>query len=158
MKYKLRGPILTTLAFGLIVPAVAQWTVTRLQPPVSQYSRGFGVSDDQQVGRVALASDHASLWSGTAKSWVDLNPVGSAQSEANGVSGGQQVGYAFIGGQIRASLLSGTAASWVDLSPAGSTGSRAWGVSGGQQVGSAGVGGQLRASMWSGTAASWVDL
>ena len=100
----------------------------------------------------------ASLWSGTADSWVDLNPAGSTQCEANAISGGQQVGYARVGGVFRASLWSGTAASWVDLNPAGATRSLAFAVSGGQQAGDAMVGGVLRASLWSGSAASWVDL
>ena len=100
----------------------------------------------------------ASLWSGTAASWVDLNPAGSTQSSAYAVSGGQQAGLATVGGAFHASLWSGTAASWVDLNPAGSTQSYAFGVSGGQQAGSALVGGVYRASLWSGTAVSWEDL
>jgi hypothetical protein len=58
---------------------------------------------------------HAGLWSGTAASWVDLTPAGSPDSEARGVFGGQQVGYAQVGGVPHAGLWSGTAASWVDL-------------------------------------------
>ena len=58
----------------------------------------------------------ASLWSGTAASWVDLSPEGSSDSIAFAISGGQQVGYAFVNSTYRASLWSGTAASWVDLS------------------------------------------
>jgi len=45
-----------------------------------------------------------------------LNPSGSMQSWAYGASGGQQVGYAQVGGLERASLWRGSAASWVDLS------------------------------------------
>ncbi len=62
--------------------------------------------------------DRASLWSGTAASWVDLTPTGAtrfARSRAFGVQGGQQVGYATVGDHERASLWRGTAGSWVDL-------------------------------------------
>jgi len=50
--------------------------------------------------------------------FVDLNPSGFTESEARGVSGGQQVGYGcgpVTGDQIRALLWSGTAESYVDL-------------------------------------------
>jgi MYXO-CTERM domain-containing protein len=100
----------------------------------------------------------ASLWSGTAASWVDLRPAGAGPSVAFAISGGQQVGYAEVRGWPRASLWSGTAASWVNLNPAGLLSSNAWAISGGQQVGWANVGGAQHASLWSGTAASWVDL
>jgi hypothetical protein len=46
---------------------------------------------------------------------VNLNPDGSPDSEARGVFGGQQVGYAQVGDAPHAALWSGTAASWVDL-------------------------------------------
>jgi hypothetical protein len=59
----------------------------------------------------------ASLWTGTAASWVDLTPAGSPQSLVNGVQGGQQVGTALVGGVAHAGLWSGTADSWVDLNP-----------------------------------------
>jgi hypothetical protein len=100
----------------------------------------------------------ASLWSGTAASWVDLNPAGSSNSIAFATSGGQQAGRALMGGVYCASLWSGTADSWINLNPAGSTESAAFAASGGHQVGSAVVDGISRASLWSGTAASWVNL
>jgi uncharacterized protein (TIGR03382 family) len=101
----------------------------------------------------------ASLWSGTADSWVDLSPVGATDSTVIAASGGQQAGVARIGDAFHASLWSGTVASWVDLSPAGSLDSVVNATSGGQQVGYAQIGDRVaRASLWSGTAASWVDL
>ena len=63
---------------------------------------------------------------------TNLNPAGSLFSNAYAASGGQQAGYADVGGVIRASLWSGTAASWVDLHaflPAGFSESRAQGIS-----------------------------
>jgi hypothetical protein len=89
---------------------------------------------------------------------VDLTPAGAISSEAYGVQGGQQVGWATVGGADRASLWSGSAESWVDLNPAGATSSVAYGVYAGRQVGRADVGGVVRASLWTGSAASWVDL
>jgi len=143
----------------LISAAHAQWTFTSLNPADAPGSLGYDVSDGQQVGTSLLSGVwRASLWSGTAESWVDLNPTGSTQSTAFAISGGQQVGEARFGGVDRASLWSGTAASWVDLSPVGATDSRAQGIGGGQQVGFARLDGILRASLWTGTAASRVDL
>ncbi len=147
--------ILAAFATTISVPASAQWTVTNLNPAGATESAAYGVGGSQQAGYAVVGGQRrASLWNGTAASWVDLNPAGSTQSYAYGVSGGQKVGVA----DYRASLWSGTATSRVDLSPAGASGSAAYGVSGGQQVGYAEVGGIVRASLWSGTAASWVDL
>jgi hypothetical protein len=71
----------------------------------------------QQVGFVAQIGgiDRASLWSGTAASWVDLTPSTASSALVNGIWGGQQVGWASIGGVEHASLWSGSAASWLDL-------------------------------------------
>ncbi len=117
------------------------------------------ISADQQVGAKTVGGkSHASLWSGSASSWVDLNPAGSAYSLAVGVSGGQQVGYAMIGNQMRGGLWTGSAASFLDLTPAGSPNSEVKGVRDGQQVGYAVVDLTSHAGYWNGTAASWVDL
>ncbi len=140
-----------------------------LHPAGARSSAALGVSNGQQVGYAILDAvpnpdiyfdgvSHASLWSGTAGSWVDLHPAGARRSAAFGVSNGQQVGYADVGGVRRASLWSGTAGSWVDLNPAGAGESSAYGVHGGQQVGGAYFDGDYRAILWSGTADSWVDL
>ncbi len=151
--------ILAAFATTISVPASAQWTVIDLDPAGSTQSAAYGVSGGQQVGYAVVSSQEvASLWSGTAASWVSLSPAGSTVSQAYGVSAGQQVGYAYFGGFQRAGLWSGTASSWVSLDPAGSLYSSASGLGGGQQVGFAVVGGHSRASLWSGTAASWVDL
>ncbi|MGI8923404.1 MAG: hypothetical protein ACR2HJ_05090 [Fimbriimonadales bacterium] len=149
----------SAFAFFLALCANAQWTVVNLHPAGATSSQAYGVDGGQQVGYAIVGGvERASLWTGTAGSWVDLNPAGSTTSKAYDVDAGQQVGWAIVGGVYRASLWSGTAGSWVDLHPAGSTGSVAWGVHGGQQVGYAYVGGVTRASLWSGAAGSWVDL
>jgi hypothetical protein len=144
-------------AIGEDSPAVFTDALT----PCALGSRWLGVRPKALAAAMVLAigalasTAGAGVWSVT-----NHNPAGSTESGAIGVSGGQQVGYAFVGGHYRASLWNGSAASWVDLDPAGSTESVAGDVSGGQQVGYARMSGQSgeRASLWSGTAASWVDL
>jgi hypothetical protein len=132
--------------------ANGEWTVVNLHPVGASFSEATGVGGGQQVG---VVDDHASLWSGTAASWVDLHPAGAIRSWAEGVNDGQQVGRAYMGGTAyRASMWSGTAASWASLSPATGDFAAAYAVDGGQQVGRVGN----HASLWSGTAASWVDL
>ena len=102
------------------------------------------------------------LWSGTAESYVDLNPTGFDKSVAFNVSGGQQVGYGSgsATGDQHAALWSGTPESYVDLHPTGFDYSVAYGVSGGQQVGCGRVSatGVMHALLWSGAAESYVDL
>lgn len=139
--------------------AHAQWTVTALNPVGAADSRALAASSSLQGGTALVESAfHASLWSGSAASWVDLNPAGATGSIITAMSGSQQVGRATVGNVNRASLWNGTAASWVDLSPAGAMDSAANATSGTQQVGSVFIDGLNRASVWSGTAASWVDL
>ncbi len=95
----------------------------------------WGVSGGQQAGVVGW---HAALWSGTADSYVDLNPTGFDATAAYGISGSQQVGYGvgtITGSADHAMLWFGTAASYVDLNPVGFYESWAYGVSNGKQVG-----------------------
>jgi len=98
-----------------------------LHPAGALRSGALAIQGNRQVGFVSVGGinfDHASMWTGTAASWVDLNPIGATISRANGVYADQQVGYVQVNGFNRASLWNGTAASWVDLSaylPAGFT-------------------------------------
>jgi hypothetical protein len=58
------------------------------------------------------------LWSGTAASFVDLNPAGFTFSAGHGVFGNVQVGNGeglATGNRSHALLWSGTAGSWQDL-------------------------------------------
>lgn len=143
--------------------AFAGWTVTSLHFAGSK-SFGDGISGGQQVGHSQMGDpgDHASLWTGTAASWVDLHPAGATQSWASAVQGGQQVGEVrnpelFV--STHAALWNGTAESFVDLHPAGAVESSASGVYNGQQFGFANFGSAGRfAGMWSGTAGSWMNL
>jgi hypothetical protein len=106
----------------------------------------------------------ALLWSGTAASVVVLHPAGYTHSFAEGVSGNEQVGYAFNtqgGGNSRALLWHGTAASVVNLHPADYLTSSALATNGVMQVGSGSTlapGSQSHALRWSGTADSALDL
>jgi hypothetical protein len=80
-------------------------------------------------------NNHASLWSGTTASWIDLNPVGASRSAAKGCVGAQQVGSATFSSKNHAGLWNGTAASWVDLNRAGTTESVAKFIARLQQLG-----------------------
>ncbi len=152
--------IFTASVLSVATAAHAQWTVTNLHPTGLQRSDAGTVDGAQQAGYVQVGGfvNRASLWSGTAASWIDLNPANATESSVSGMSDGRQCGYADIGGVRRAGLWSGTAASWFDLHPQGATHSGASAISGQQQTGVAIVGGVQRASLWTGTAASWVDL
>lgn len=120
---------------------------------------GYG---QQVIGANAFSGPSAVVWTGTADSAVDLNPSGSIQSQANAISGGQQVGSGFY--PSRALLWMGTAESFVDLHPAGYASSEANATNSVQQAGVGFVGdattlvGHKHALVWTGTAASVVDL
>lgn len=96
---------------------------------------GYALATDgaQQVGAVSgpIGGD-AALWSGTADSFVSLNPSGYDQSYAEGVWGGMQVGYGNPhGGPIGALVWQGSANSFTVLG----TQAEALGISRGQIVG-----------------------
>ena len=57
--------------------AFAGWTVVSLHPAGAIESKAYGVSGGQQVGYATISGyyEHASLWSGTAASWVDLEAL-----------------------------------------------------------------------------------
>src|SRR6185369_10955753 len=59
---------------------------------------------------------HASLWSGSAATWVDLNPAGASDSICLAMFEDMEVGSANFGGQDRAFLWNSAANSYVDLS------------------------------------------
>jgi hypothetical protein len=158
----LRPLLACTFAIGVIAStAKAQWTVTNLHPTGATDSFAYGASGARQAGYAVInGHNHASLWSASAASWVDLNPVWAVYSIAYGIDGDHQVGNAGQSGGEVASLWNGTAGSWVNLAPEGSWAkiNVAIGVSAGRQVGVADVDGDLRGALWSGTAVSWIDL
>jgi hypothetical protein len=120
---------------------------------------GFG---QQVLSITAFSGPFAVVWSGTAESAVNLNPPDSGSSQANAVSGGQQVGYGYF--PHRALLWRGSAESVVELQPAGYAASEANATNGIQQAGSGFVGdaftnvGHSHALVWTGSAESAVDL
>lgn len=139
--------------------AQAQWTVVSLHPATADFSEALATNSGQQGGYAAFSGyPHASLWSGTAASWIDLNPMGSMFSAILGVDGGMQVGSADVAGAEHASFWGGSAASWIDLNPFGAAWSQALAADGSEQSGVADVGGIAHASRWTGSAASWTDL
>jgi hypothetical protein len=120
------------------------------------------VNDGQQVGYVQMNAGGtlAALWSGTAGSFVNLNPGGVDGSYANGVANGYQVGSTYANNGSDAAMWHGTAGSWVNLNPGIDYDSEAYGVGDGQQVGRIWhtVNGGPNAALWSGTAGSFVNL
>lgn len=161
-----RGALLLVfLALGVDPLLAASYTATLLHPAGFDTTYADGASDQIQAGSGKGTSTggefHALLWTGTADSVVDLQPIGYGRSFALAAFGDNQVGVAEYGGE-HAILWHGTAASAIDLNPAGFHDSRAVGVWGGTQVGS----GRLfiaplleeHALLWHGTADSIVDL
>lgn len=139
------------------------WTVTDLHPANTLQSIAWSVRGGAQAGvlRDNQGISRASLWTGTAASWVDLHPGVALASGASKTDGTQTVGEVrlFTSSTVdRASLWTGSAASWVDLHPTGADYSLCRGVDQGTQAGTAAFSGQARASTWTGTAASRVDL
>ncbi len=154
------------------------WNVgvaTNLHPLGYTYSKALGVKSGQQVGYASSIpypygetfsyhpGSHAMLWTGSAASFVDLNPPGYLASEALATNGTQQGGWAYTTAQ-HAALWTGSAAGFIDLHPAAYNDSRITALTATQQVGDGWVGpmgslGSVRhALVWSGTPESVVDL
>lgn len=133
---------------------------TVLNPKGASSSIAVGVSEGHPVGTSWIKGvKRAGMWSGTAASWIDLSPKGSARSEVRGAYGGNQYGCAEVsGGFESAGFWRKSPATWVNLNPKGCTGSVAEGGFGDYQVGSAQFGKTLMAGYWRGTAKSWVRL
>lgn len=96
-----RGWSLHLALLPLAVPVACQsgagqWTLVDLHPAGATDSEAVAVSGGQQVGSVrssAGSPEHASVWSGSAASWVDLHPVDAAWSRATGLDDGRPVGF-----------------------------------------------------------------
>jgi hypothetical protein len=166
------------LPSGPITPQALLWDANgnpiQLNPTGFTNSFAYGTDGVHQVGSASgpgtQGNSHAFLWTGSAGSAVDLEPVnlnGINDSEALDLGGGQEVGYgtgpAFA--FDHALLWTGTAASAVDLNPTVLThfiGSIAMNTNGAQQVGFGMLDSTFvfahHAMLWSGTADSAVDL
>ncbi len=85
MRQTVFAGLFLAIVFGFLVPAHAQWTVTYLHPAGAAESWGTGVSGVDQVGRITNAGSSntfAALWTGTAGSFVNLNPAGASASDS----------------------------------------------------------------------------
>lgn len=159
---------LALAAAAMVLPALglSQWNVTILHPVGAGSSGGYGVFGGSQVGAYAQSGGHfhATIWSGSPGSWIDLHPTNTDYSYAVGCYGNQQVGQAIgasTGNRTHAFLWSGTAASATDLNAIGLDSSVATATNGAAQVGygqGAVTGGLMHALLWGGSAASMVDL
>ncbi len=132
-------------------------------------SYAYATTGTQQAGSVTIGGflnqgqlyggdPNACIWSGTAASFVNLNPFGATRSAAFDITGTQQAGWANTGGVTSAGIWSGTAASFVNLNPSGATESVAYATDGKQQAGYAHFGANANAGIWSGMADSFVNL
>jgi len=144
---------------SLTAPVLAQWTVTDLHPSATtSISRAWATTSARQGGSATVGGqDHASLWTNTSASWIDLHPVTGGSSFIYALDGQQQAGVVALPSST-AALWSGTAASYVSLHPVTALYSVAAAARNGKQAGYARIGANYHASLWTGTAASWVDL
>jgi len=144
------------------------WQSLHPFPSLPRVSSLTATDGTRQVGWIDdRGGPKASLWAGTAQSWISLHPAGLRTSQALGMAGMQQVGWA-DGAQLtnrKASLWNGAATTWVNLHPSASPSnfaSEARGTSGTHQVGYVtlwnGFNTFTAASLWNGDATSWVNL
>ena len=159
----------TTIQHALLWSAASAGSVIDLHPGGGwRSSFAYAVSGGKQAGALMnSSSEHAVVWSGSAKSFIDLHSSKFISTVAYGILGGQQVGYGYMqlsgahGSTIyvnHALLWSGSASTMVDLHPAGYSHSFARGLNVSKQVGYGYTGSTYHALVWSGTAASVVDL
>ncbi len=87
---------------------------TDLHPPA--VAGGSYINDASGGQLVGYVGSHASLWSGSANSWMSLAPAGSVGSQASACLAGYQVGDKSLAtGGYHAMLWSGNSAAPVDL-------------------------------------------
>ena len=170
--------LLVVIVFSVLASAAhsTQWTVSYLHPPDVPESFGTGVSGVDEAGYITFSTSpqvihHASRWTGSAASFVDMNPPGAIISQILGTDGINQSGVfrrtptippdAFI---LRGAIWSGTAESVVDLHPGGGFGDHQSSIpaatEGGLQAGSF-TGGESfpqHAVRWNSSRASYDDI
>jgi hypothetical protein len=135
--------------------ASAGWTVTYLNPPGAPYSSATVAVGLQQGGGAMIGGLlHASLWSGSAGSRIDLHPVGPDESIVTAFGPSVfnfQAGFTIVGGLTRAAVWRGSAATWVDLHPSWATRSeiKGAGTDGYYLAGIVVTAGQTHACCWS---------
>lgn len=113
----------------------------------------------QQVGIAKIGNfQHASVWNGSAESWIDLHPIaGTEWSRARIVSGGYQFGTIKINSMHHACVWRGTAESWVDLHPPEALGSGINDTDGENAVGEVYVT-EWRAAIWNDLGSAMTNL
>jgi hypothetical protein len=141
----------------ILTPMTTAWNISR--------SMARGTDGVQQVGSVEVilnawtgqSVQFASLWAGTASSWV---PLSLSNSEAVGVHNGVQVGWESreVTSPRFACLWRSTPESYQSMHPAAATSSVLIGVLDNHQVGAAQFDGRWKAGIWSGTPESFEDL
>jgi hypothetical protein len=141
-------------------------TLTPWGLPGLSNAEAYGIAGDQQVGRARINNqDHAAMWTGSAASFIDLNPPGALGSVAYATDGVRQWGSAGVntslGPKAHAGYWTGVGASFVDLNPAEGMESGVRGVGGGQLAGAITYPAApliTHAATCQGTAESWLDL
>jgi hypothetical protein len=151
-------PLLASLALA----QPRDWRVTILHPDGFTLSVAWTDRDGQQAGTVSSGPfgrpTHASLWSGSADSWLDLHPPGALSSVIFGTEAGVQVGSVqTISGPQHAALWNSTPA-WTDLNPPGASSSHVNSISLGRQLGYAQFGSAWHAVLWNSSPSSFTDL
>ena len=123
---------------GVLRGGAALWTGTaasyvNLSPITYPLSEALAVWNGEQVGYGGdVPNTDALLWRGSADSYMVLK----SGAEARGISRGQVVGYAGIGGTNVAALwANATPESFANLAPANTTASELFATNGVQQVG-----------------------
>lgn len=145
---------------GAVWTEPSSWP-TFLTPPDAWGSSATAVSDGAQYGSVHLGFGvvHAARWTGSAASFVDLNPPGSSWSYVSGAGDGQAVGRATLGGVHRAALWWEPSGSFVDLTPPDASSAELRATRGGYQLGSASFDSSgTKNLIWAGTSTEFVDL
>ena len=69
---------------SLLAGNIGSWL--SLHPAGGVSSTGFGIYGDHQCGWVDVNGNRAAIWTGTARSWVDLHPFVGAEFNASGAA------------------------------------------------------------------------
>lgn len=133
-----------------------------LTPPGQFYCRVLDVFRTYQVGLCGQTYTHgASLWRGSASSFVNLHPQGYYSSAANAMEGQRVVGYytPYPGVSPRAAVWPApSAGSMIDVNPSNWRGSVLHDTNGTRHVGVMIGAGTIHAGLWEGNSPSAVDL
>lgn len=151
---------LTLLALAAM--SSAQYTVTLLHPVPDDNSDARGGWGGQQMGNIYSSGvQHATVWSGSAGSAVDIHPFVDGISSVYAGDAGNYIGFAYgaaTGNAGHAFLWTNGGVNTIDLHPAGYDGSTGLSIAGGQQAGYAAINNTDHAALWTGSASSFVDL